>query len=55
MAALIKEQHGLETELIRSGGGEFTVWVGEKKVAGKTWTGFPSDEECLSAVAQNLN
>ena len=52
MAALIKDKLGLEVELIRAGGGEFTVWVDDRKVAAKSYDGFPEDQECLTAVQQ---
>jgi hypothetical protein len=34
--------------------GEYTVWVGEKKVAQKTADGFPTDQETLAAVQKEL-
>ena len=54
MAALIKDEVGIETDLIEGGRGEFTVWVGEESVARKDSLGFPSDEEVLGAVQQAL-
>jgi hypothetical protein len=50
VAALIKEQLGVESELTEGGRGEFTVWVGDEVVAKKDLQGFPSDEEALDAV-----
>jgi hypothetical protein len=34
--------------------GEYTVWVGEKKVAQKNADGFPTDLETVAAVQQAL-
>jgi hypothetical protein len=34
--------------------GEYTVWVGEEKVAQKTADGFPTDQETLVAVQKAL-
>ena len=50
MAALIKDELGVDSELTEGGRGEFTVWVGDQVVAKKDTEGFPSDEEALAAV-----
>ena len=50
MAALIKDELGVEPELIEGGRGEFTVWVEDEVVARKDPQGFPTDEEALVAV-----
>jgi hypothetical protein len=50
VAALIKDELGVGSELIEGGRGEFTVWVGEQVVAKKDSEGFPSDEDALAAV-----
>ena len=55
MAALIKAETGVETDLIVGGRGEFTVWVGEETVAKKDRRGFPSDEEAATAVRRALD
>jgi hypothetical protein len=55
VAALLKNSLGLEVELVKSGGGEFTVWFNDQKVASKGFQGFPSDEECLQAVRTALH
>jgi predicted Rdx family selenoprotein len=52
VAELLKRELGLETELIKGDGGEFTVWVDGRQVAKKNWLGFPSDEKVLNAVRQ---
>ena len=54
MAALIKKETGLDSELVVGGRGELSVWVGEKKVVDKTPRGFPSDAVLLAAVKQAL-
>ena len=54
MAALIKAETGIEPTLIVGGRGEFTVWVGEHTVAKKGTFGFPSDEEIVAAIRQEL-
>jgi hypothetical protein len=46
---------GLDAELVEGGRGEFTVWVGDDRVAEKTWMGFPSDDDVLNGVRQALN
>ena len=50
MAALIKAELGVDSELMEGGRGEFSVWVGDKVVAKKDFDGFPSDEDALAAV-----
>ena len=55
MAALIKSELGVDAELTEGGRGEFTVWVGEERVAQKDSSGFPSEDEALAAVRRALN
>jgi hypothetical protein len=54
VAALIKKEAGVETELVVGERGEFTVWVGDEVVARKDSVGFPADDEALAAVQQAL-
>jgi hypothetical protein len=54
VAALIKEDMGVDVELVVGGRGEFTVWVGEERVAGKDANGFPTDHDAVSAVHRAL-
>ena len=54
MAALIKEQLSLDTDLEPGGRGEFTVWVDGKKIAEKTRNGFPSEPKVIDLVRQAL-
>jgi hypothetical protein len=50
VAALIKDELGIDSELTEGGRGEFTVWVGDDVVAKKDRQGFPSVEDALAAV-----
>jgi len=50
VAALIKAELGVDSELTEGGRGEFSVWVGDSVVAKKDADGFPSDEDALAAV-----
>jgi len=50
VAALIKAELGVDSELMEGGRGEFSVWVGDQVVAKKDFDGFPSDEDALAAV-----
>ncbi len=54
MAALIKQETGIDAEIIEGGRGEFTVWVGEETVAKKDAGVFPEDEEIVTAVQRAL-
>ena len=54
MAALIKQETGIDAEIIAGGRGEFTVWVGEETVAKKDAGGFPADEDVVTAVRRAL-
>jgi len=50
VAAVLKAEIGIDADLIEGNRGEFTVWVGDDRVAGKDATGYPSDQDILSAV-----
>jgi hypothetical protein len=50
VAAQLEQDLGVETELVVGGSGEFTVWVGDKKVAEKTWGRFPEPTAVVDAV-----
>jgi hypothetical protein len=54
VAALIREKTGSNADVVEGKRGEFTVWVGDTRVAEKSADGFPSDHEVLSAVQQAL-
>jgi hypothetical protein len=50
VAAQLKQDLGVDAELIVGGSGEFTVWVGDKKVAEKSWGRFPEPDSVVTAV-----
>jgi hypothetical protein len=54
VAALIKQDAGLESDLEPGGRGELSVWVDGKKVAEKTMRGFPGDTDVLQSVKTAL-
>jgi hypothetical protein len=54
VAALIKGETGVDVELIVGGRGEFSVWVGDQRVAWKDSNGFPEDQSAVSAVRDAL-
>jgi hypothetical protein len=54
VAALIKDELGIDTDLSEGGRGEFTVWVGDQVVAKKDTNGFPTEEEALAAVKRAM-
>jgi hypothetical protein len=55
VAAHLKNALGVETELVRGGSGEFTVWFGGAKVIEKFGQLFPTPEECEAAVARAID
>ena len=54
MAALLEQEIGAEAELVEGNRGEFTVWVGDQRVAGKDAMGFPSEQDVLTAVRRAM-
>lgn len=54
MAAVIKKETGIDAEVTPGKRGEFSVWVDETKVAEKTRSGFPSEQDALAAVRAAL-
>jgi len=54
VAAEISKSTGIDPEVVEGSRGEFTVWVDDQRVAGKTADGFPTDEEAVSAVRRAL-
>ncbi len=54
MAAVIKDALGVDAELQEGARGEFSVWVGEKRVAQKGPEGFPTEEDALAAVRKAM-
>jgi hypothetical protein len=54
VAAQLKKDLGIETDLVVGRSGEFTVWIGDDKIAEKTWKGFPSPESVVAAVRTRM-
>lgn len=50
MAAQLKQELGIDAELVVGSSGEFTVWVGDRKVAEKSWGRFPEPSAVVGAV-----
>jgi hypothetical protein len=55
VAALIKQDSGIDADLEPGGRGELSVWVDGKKVADKTMRGFPADADLLLSVKNALS
>jgi hypothetical protein len=53
-AALIKKDFGTDADLEPGGRGELSVWVDGKKVAEKSFRGFPADADLLQSVKKAL-
>ncbi|MGA9523611.1 MAG: Rdx family protein [Myxococcaceae bacterium] len=51
-AAALKEELGVEAELVPGVGGVFQVEVDGKVVAQRNFMGLPSDQEIVNAVAR---
>jgi hypothetical protein len=54
VAAELKKALDVDAELVVGGSGEFTVWVGEKKVSEKKWMSFPEPADVVTAVRAEL-
>jgi len=54
VAALIKDEIGVDAQLLEGTRGEFTVWVGDEQVAQKDAGGFPIESAIVSAVQRAL-
>jgi predicted Rdx family selenoprotein len=54
VAALIKQDLDLDTDLEPGGRGELSVWLDGVKIAEKTRTGFPSDTALLTKIKTAL-
>jgi len=50
VAAEIKKEFGVDATLEVGNSGEFTVWVGDTKIAEKSWGRFPAPEDVVAAV-----
>ena len=54
MAALIKQDTGLDVVLEVGGRGELSVWVNDRRVASKDHKGFPADAQLLAVIREAL-
>jgi hypothetical protein len=54
VAAAIKQQLGIDPDIVEGARGEFSIWVGTERVSQKGPDGFPTDEEALAAVMRAL-
>jgi len=54
VAALIKQATGTDPEVVPGARGEFSIWVGETKVAEKKSGSFPSEPDVVAAVKAAL-
>lgn len=50
MAAQLKQDLGIDAELVVGDSGEFTVWVDDAKVTEKRWARFPDPTDVVAAV-----
>jgi len=55
VAARLEADLHVSAEIVEGRRGEFTVWVGDRKVAEKTSSGFPADDDIVKAVKQALS
>ncbi len=55
MAEVLREQVGVDVELVRGGRGIFEVAVAGRVVARKTLDGFPTPEQCVAAVRKAVS
>jgi len=54
VADTLKKELGVEAELVPGSTGEFTIWVGGRKVAKKWLFLFPKDQVIVRSVAEAL-
>jgi len=54
VAALLERDLGVDADMVEGKRSEFTVWVGDKLVAEKSSSGFPSDEDVVAGVRAAL-
>ena len=55
MAATLKDQLDVDTQLVVGDSGEFTVWFGSEKVAEKTRGVFPDPADVVTAVRDAMS
>ena len=54
-AAAIKKELGFDAELTEGSRGEFSVWVGDRKVAEKRWFRYPTESAIVTAIRDALH
>jgi len=54
VAALIKQETGLDAAIEVGGRGELSVWVNDRKIAQKDHKGFPADAALLARIREVL-
>ncbi len=54
VAEMIKDEFGIEAEVVKGGAGELSVSVNGVKVAKKGWFTSPSEQQMLDAVREAL-
>jgi len=54
VAAFIEDRIGVKSEVVEGARGEFTVWVGDERVAQKSEDGFPAEQQVLAAVERAM-
>lgn len=55
MAAALKRDLGVDTDLIVGNPGEFTVWLGDRKLAEKSGGRFPEPDAIIGAVRSAMS
>jgi len=50
VAAQLKQDLGIDADLVVGGSGEFTIWLGDHKIAEKSSGRFPEPEAVVTAV-----
>jgi hypothetical protein len=50
VAAQLKQELGIDTDLVVGNQGEFTVWLGDRKLAEKSAGQFPEPDAVVGAV-----
>lgn len=51
---MIKAETGADATIVEGARGEFSVWVGDERVAEKAADVFPTDHDVLAAVRRAL-
>jgi hypothetical protein len=54
VADILKTRLGIDVDLVPGKPGEFSVWVGDRRVAKKLFFWFPRDEYVVDSVASAL-